>query len=510
MAEEEYGTAGRVSPASDCAAPRVAVWANPVRQRSRRRAGRILSWVAAVTSVALLATAGGAWVLLGYYDDRIRRVDVWGDRDRDRPAGDSAEARNILLVGSDSRGDLKPGEGTQGTGDKFVTGQRSDTIILAHLYGDADAAQLVSFPRDAWVEIPAHTDPESGEIVPARFDRLNRAFEGGPALLIETIEDLTGLFVDNYMQIDFDGFQSVVNKLDGVEVCLSEPAKEKDSGIDLDAGRQVIKGEQALAFVRQRTGLPRGDIDRIARQQQFIGAIVRKVLSAGTLANPVKLHGVITVATESIEVDDSLGIGDLQNLAARMRGVDAGRVVFATAPIADPNVRQEGKLVVLLDPAAGEALWDRLRQDELPDTPESESEVGGGGDEPLTVSPASIHVKVFNGAGVQGLGRQAATDLTTVGFRIAGTPDDRGTGATGTVVLHGPDKADSARTLVAAVPGATTRLDRSLDRTLEIVIGSAYSGTHDVTSGFTPATKPPADPPSTPPEATAATDPCAL
>ncbi len=164
-------------------------------------------------------------------------------------------------------------------------------MILAHLYGDSDQAEIVSLPRDSWVTIPEFIEPGTGKLVKEHEAKLNSAFErGGPALLIRTIEAMSGLRVDNYMQIDFDGFLSLVDALDGVEVCLSQPAKEDDSGIDLQAGRQTIKGFQALAFVRQRQKLPRGDLDRIERQQQFIGAIVRKTLSTGTLLNPFRLH----------------------------------------------------------------------------------------------------------------------------------------------------------------------------------------------------------------------------
>ena len=355
----------RTSPPGRPAARPVLPSAPPKR---RRRAARVLSWIAVVTSAAVLLTAGGLWALVNFYDGKITRIpglQLGSDRPDDLPR----DAQNILIVGSDSRGDLAPGEGPQGTGDDFVTGQRSDTVILAHLYGDADAAQLVSFPRDSWVTIPEHVDADSGEVVEAHEGKLNPAFfQGGPELLIKTIQGLTGLYVDHYLQIDFDGFQRIVNELDGVEVCLSEPAKEKDSGIDLDAGRQVIKGDQALAFVRQRKGLPRGDIDRIARQQQFIGAIVREVLSAGTLLNPVRVNGVISIATESLEVDEGLQIDDLQELAFRFRSFDAGGVVFTTAPVGDINGRRGGQDVVLLDEAAGQQLWDTIRRDVAPQT----------------------------------------------------------------------------------------------------------------------------------------------
>ena len=190
-------------------------------------------------------------------------------------------------------------------GDQDRAGDLVDLILVGFAYVDKD-----------------------GKSVAARESKLNSAFfEGGPALLIETVEGLTGLSIDRYVQVDFDGFQTIVNRLDGVEVCLAEPAKEKDSGIDLPAGRQTIKGDQALAFVRQRKGLPNGDIDRIRRQQQFIGGIVRKVLSAGTLANPLRLNGVIDAATESLKVDDGRARDADPNVNIIIR--EPGHVEFA-------------------------------------------------------------------------------------------------------------------------------------------------------------------------------------
>ena len=472
----------------------------------RRRAARVLSWIAVVTSVAVLATAGAGWALLNFYDGKISRI-TGLDLGDDRPADLPRDAQNILIVGSDSRGALEAGQGSQGTGDEFVTGQRADTVILAHLYGDADQAELVSFPRDSWVTIPAHTDPTSGELVEARESKLNSAlFEGGPALLIDTIEQLSGLHVDHYMQIDFDGFQAVVNKLDGVEVCLPEAAKEKDSGIDLPAGRSVIQGDQALAFVRQRKGLPNGDIDRIRRQQQFIGAIVRKVLSPGTLLNPVRLNGVITVATESLDVDEGTSIDDLQRFALRMRGFDAGGVVFTTIPIADINGVRRRQSVVLLDEVNGTELFSRIRRDVAPGVPDAPTDAVDPA-ETIIVAPSSVRVKVYNGAGVTGLGRRAAGELEEVGFLLVGGPEDRGSTATATVVLHGPDRADSARTVAAAIPGATIELDASLAGTVEVVVGSSYAGAQPVSVGADP--EQPAVPPSEAPVVTAASDPCA-
>jgi len=472
----------------------------------RSRAARVLSLLAVLTSFSVLALATGGYVLVRAYDRQIGRIpDVFAP-EVDRPEAAPRDARTILVVGSDTRGDLAPGEGMQGVGAELVTGQRSDTMILAHLYGDSDQAQVVSLPRDSWVTIPAFSDPASGELVEAHEAKLNSAFErGGPALLIRTIEQLSGVRVDTYLQVDFDGFLSVVDALDGVEVCLSQPAQEKKSGIDLPAGRQTIKGAQALAFVRQRLKLPRGDLDRIARQQQFLGAIVRKTLSARTLLDPFRLAEVLDVVTAAVQVDEDTSVDDLRQLAMRFRAFTADGVAFTTLPVADLSASRGEQKVVLLDDAATAELFRSLRDDVPPGTsaasPEPPAQV------PLVVAPDDVRVQVFNGAGVSGLGRRAYDDLASVGFAVVGAPDDRGTGATVTTVHHGPDRADSARTLAAAIPGSRTELDPSLGRTLDVVVGSSWTGARAVpVSG---AAQPPAS--STAPAVrTAAQDACSV
>lgn len=477
------------------------------RPRTRRRSARILSWIAISLSVLILGASTGLYILVNKYDGNINRIagliDI-GDDNKPPPAPRNAE--NILIVGSDSRGDTEAGGEFQGSGDTFVTGQRSDTVILAHLYGDSDKAQLVSFPRDSYVDIPAYTDPKTRKSYSARKGKLNSAFSiGGPKLLIATIENLTQIRVDHYMQIDFQGFQSMVDKLGGVEVCLSKPAKDKFSGIDLAAGRHKIGGRTALAFVRQRHGLPGGDIDRITRQQQFLGSMVRKVLSSGTLLNPLKLTGFLDVATSSLQVDDKLTVSDLKDLALRFKSFNAGGVIFATIPITDIAAYRNRESVVLIDDEKATALFDSLRRDEAPNTPKPKPSATAG--EPLIVAPSSIRVEVFNGAGVQGIGRKAAADLSAVGFQIAGIPTNRGSGATATTIFHGPDRADSARTLAAAIPGATVQEDPTLTRNLQVVVGSSYSGAKKVTvTGSAPSSRPSAS--ATPKVVTAQDNPC--
>ena len=477
--------------------------------RRPRRAARILSWIAVVTSIAVLATAGAGYILVNHYEGNITRIPVFGKSRAGAPPPAPNHAENFLIVGSDSRGTLKAGQGVQGSGADYVSGQRSDTVILVHLYGgNSDKVQLLSFPRDSVVEIPAFTD-NKGVTHQTHHAKLNAAiFEGGPTLLVQTIENLTKVRVDHYLQVDFNGFQSMVDKLGGVDVCLPRAAKDHFSGIDLSAGKHHINGTVALAFVRQRHGLPNGDIDRIKRQQEFLGAVVRKVLSAGTLANPFKLNSFLNVATSSLEADNGLDFNSLRKLALRLHSLGAGNVVFATLPISDINGYDPvlGS-VVLIDQTKAEALFSQIRQDIPPGAPAPKPTPSAGAT-PLLVRPGAIRVHVYNGSGVSGLARKADGDLSNVGFQTVGTPETRGTGATATVIRYGPTKADSARTVAAALPGATLEAAPDLGNVIEVVVGSTYAGAHAVTVTATaPSTTPSAT--ASPKVVTALDDPCA-
>jgi LCP family protein required for cell wall assembly len=450
--------------------------------RRPRRAARILSWIAVVTSLSVLATALAGYILVNHYEGNIGRIAGVLPGGKDTPKAAPNHAQNFLLVGSDTRGDLKPGQGVQGTGKDFVTGQRSDTTILAHVYGgNSDKVQLVSFPRDSVVTIPEYTDAK-GKVHPEQRNRINYAFnEGGPQLLVRTVQKLTGVRIDHYLQVDFEGFQKMVDNLGGVDVCLSKPAKDHYSGINLSAGRHHINGSVALAFVRQRHGLTNGDIDRIKRQQQFIGAMIRKVLSAGTLANPFKLNRFLNTATSSLKADEGLNFSTLRTLALRMHNIGAGNVIFATIPLSNPNAYERGLgSVVLIDQEKMAALFEQIRRDTPPGTPAPKASASPGA-EPLVVPPGSIRVHLYNASGVNGLARKAADDLSNVGFQTVGTPATRGKGVSDTVIRYGPTRADSARTVAAAIPGSRLEADPNLGRVIEVVVGTSYSGAKAVT-----------------------------
>jgi LCP family protein required for cell wall assembly len=442
--------------------------------------GRVLSWIALTMAVLILGLAGVGYVLVQHYNGNIDRISgVFTNRGK-APAKAPHDAMNVLLVGSDTRA----GDNGVGTGGHHLTsGQRSDTIILAHLYGSSDNALFVSFPRDSYVEIPAWTDPKTGTVHRSRHDKINSAIaEGGPALLIATIEKLTDIRVDHYVQVDFVGFKKMVDKLGGVEICLKQDVNDAKSQLTLSKGRHHINGTTALAFARDRHSFAGQDLDRIKNQQQLIGSMIHKVLSSGTLLNPLKLNGFLNAATSSLQVDEKLTFGDMKDIALRVRGFNSGHVLFTTVPFSNPAARINGASVVKLDEVADEALFSALRQDKAPGTPAKPTSAGK-----LTVKPAAIRVRVYNGSGVAGLARKAFNDLSGIGFATTGTPSNRGSGATQTTVFYGPSKADSAKTLAAAIPGAVLQEDPNLTRTLEVVVGSGYTGAHAVTvTGGTP------------------------
>ncbi|MDQ1712363.1 MAG: hypothetical protein QOE45_1813 [Frankiaceae bacterium] len=470
---------------------------DPRGRRPARRRGpaRVLSWVAVVTAVAVLGVSGVGYAMLRYYDGNIDRLplNIGGSR----PSRVSGKAQNFLLVGSDSREGLSPAE-LKKAATEFTPGRRSDTIILIHLAADRKHVTLVSFPRDSYVEIPAHGSKA------AHLAKINTAFSaGGPELTIQTVERLTHVRVDHYIEVNFAGFQRLVDAVDGVEVCLTKPAKEPLSGIDLPAGRSKIKGAQALSFVRQRYDLPRGDLDRIQRQQQFLGALMRKVMSRGVLLNPVRLKGFLDVGTKSVQVDSGLSLDTMRSLATAMKGMDPARVSFVTAPV-EKIARRDGQSVALLDQAAGAALFDAVAHDRplaKPPAPVPSK---------LTVPARDIRLTVLNGTGIARRAAKAADELRGVGFRVAGTGNADGATYDRTVARYSPGNEAAAATVAASLHGAKTEASASAT-TITVVVGRDYKAPVAV-NVTQPRSAPPAPPvaSATKPPATAADAACVV
>ncbi len=434
-----------------------------------RHAARTRSWKRALTAlgvvVALLAVTGTALGAVAYYrfNGNINKIPIANQLGTDRPekvaepAADT-EAMNILLMGSDKRaGDVSFGE-------------RSDTTILLHLAADRKSGVMVSIPRDSIVDIP-ECITAGGKTVPARKSVMfNSAFsEGGAACTVKAVEKLTDILIDNYVVIDFRGFKDMVNALGGVEVCVPQAVDDPKSHLNLAAGRQTVKGQQALAYVRTRYALGNGgDLSRLDRQQAFLGSMVTKVKSTGLLLRPVKLFKFLDAATKSITTD--LGsLNDMRKMAQGVRGISTKDVTFLTVPNepypADPN-RVQWK------PSA-EAVWTALRFDQpLPGKDRKPSATATPSGPPLVTPPERISVEVRNGSGVAGEAARVARELTSAGFNVVKVSTADRSDYLTTTVLHDPAYDESGRTLGAALPGSVVQDDISLGSTLVVVVGA--------------------------------------
>ncbi|WP_260868044.1 LCP family protein [Streptomyces sp. SAJ15] len=294
---------------------------------------RWLRRLALGTAVLLLAGVGICWWLYDRLDDNITTDPDTANElelyEAERPVSVVRGAQNVLLIGSDTR----TGKGNAQYGRNFGT-QRSDTTILLHLAADRESATAVSVPRDLMVDIPRCALAKKKRSKP-QFAQFNWAFErGGAACTIRTVEKLTGIRVDHHVIVDFRGFKKMVNAVGGVEVCLKEPIDDDEAKLELPAGRQVLRGEEALGFVRARYSIGNGsDTGRIARQQQFLAALVKKVHSNGVLFNPRRLYPVLDAATKSLTTDPGLGsLRRLYDLIRAMRDIPDERVRFLTVP----------------------------------------------------------------------------------------------------------------------------------------------------------------------------------
>ncbi|MEV3990207.1 LCP family protein [Streptomyces sp. NPDC049837] len=344
-------------------APRpVAVPAGPATPRRTRFRPRGLRAIAFVGAVVVLAAAGVGWWLYKKLDENITTdlsaAEELERYERERPSALVRGARNILLIGSDTRA----GSGNAQYGRDKGT-QRSDTTILLHLAAHGRSATAVSVPRDLMVWIPSCRKRDGSRTSP-QFAQFNWAFErGGTACTVRTLEKLTGIRVDHHVVIDFRGFKDMVDAVGGVRVCVREPIDDPDARVNLKAGARTLNGDQALGYVRARKSLGNGsDTERMDRQQQFLGALVNKVQSNGVLLNPTRLYPVLDAATKSVTTDPGLdSLKDLYDLSRAMRSVPTEKVQFLTIPRRpyrdNPN-RDE-----LVQPRAN-SLFKRLRDDE--------------------------------------------------------------------------------------------------------------------------------------------------
>jgi LCP family protein required for cell wall assembly len=313
-----------------------------VRPRRRGRWGRRIGVVLLVLVVLLVGM--GVWV-----DSRLNRVDALGDY-QGRPA--ATPGADWLIVGSDSRQGLDENRRRElGTGQ--AAGRRADTMMLLHTPRGTGKPVLISLPRDSYVPIPGHGR-----------NKLNAAYAfGGPPLLARTVEEVTGIRLDRYMEVGFDGFASVVDAVGGVQICPDKAMRDPMAGLNVKAGCQVVGSRQALAYVRTRAG-GRGDLDRVERQQEFLGSLIDRATSPWVLLNPFRSVPLARTGTDSVAVDQAAHVWNLVRFPFAMRSIAGGGGIATTVPVAGGASVSGAGSVVLWDRERALALFGALKRDQ--------------------------------------------------------------------------------------------------------------------------------------------------
>ena len=256
-------------------------------------------------------------------------------------------AVNILVLGTDSRTSASdPSQWKEGA-------QRTDAIMIVQVSGDRKTVSVMSIPRDSWVEIPGHGQ-----------GKINAAYSyGGPSLTIHTVENLTGIHIDHFAVANFESFVALTDEIGGVRVNLKTP--QRLAGKELGAGAQVLDGQQALAYTRERSSLPNGDFDRVKRQQTWMRSIVSRVLTNGTLSSPTALYSFLKTASRTVAVDESFTLNQMQSLALETRHLHSNDIAFMTVPTAGTGTSADGQSIVTLDADADTPLFNAFAEDRV-------------------------------------------------------------------------------------------------------------------------------------------------
>jgi LCP family protein required for cell wall assembly len=454
--------------------------------RGGNYAGRAL---AGLMSLLVFTGTGYGYFNLKSFQDNLATTDVIAGNAGEKPADG---ALDILLVGMDSRTDSKGNPLPQQVLDELQAGGsedggfNTDTMILMHIPNDGGKAHAISFPRDSYVDIAGgygthklnsaygYAKDEKaaeltgdGETDGAKVETAAR--QAGAKNLIDTIQDLTGVTIDHYAEVNLVGFYEITKAVEGVDVCLVDDVDDDFSGARFTAGKHTISGKDALAFVRQRHELPMGDLDRVVRQQVFMAGLAKKILSTGVLTDQSKLTALISAVTKSIVLDEGW---DVLGFAGQMQGLTGGNIEFVTIPTGNPDLQT---------PEDGSAV--EVDEDEVRDFVKGLSAAPGPSSDPSSapsgsssVDAASVTVDVRNASGVPGLAAKVLKALVSEGF-TEGTVDNATQDLATSVVLYGQGGEAGAESVADALGGMEVQLDPDIPAgTARVFVGADYSG----------------------------------
>jgi LCP family protein required for cell wall assembly len=435
---------------------------------ARRRRVRLL--VVSLLSALTLLVSGSAWALTSYVSSSLGRINAGTS------GTPSSGPVNILVAGVDTRGGLTRQQEIELHVGNSIS-ENSDTLMLVHIPANHARVEVVSIPRDSWVDIPGRG-----------MNKINAAVGfGGPPLMVRTVEQATGLVINDYVEINFLGFVKVIDALGGVNICLPYAVDDSYSGLHMSAGEHHVDGVTALEFARDRHSFALSDITRISDQQQLLSSAFTEMLQAGVLADPFRLQHVLSAVASSVTVDSGF---DLVALADELRGLRPADVTFTTVPLASINyTTPAGASAVLWDKPAADALFARLRADK--GIPAHHS----GSDHRVTrhrgkarhdsANPALIKaarsrvsIDVYNGTMITGLSARTGRELAKLGFHL-----DRATlnwanhDVARTLIEYPPGDLAAAQLLRAVLPGAAIRASNGLKLVKIVLGGSGHSVT---------------------------------
>ena len=431
----------------------------PVRPKKPRWAMR----TATTLSVVVLAAAGIGHAVVSSLDADIARVDPFKDM-KNRPR--AGHGMNVLLVGTDGRDRI-----TDAERHKYHLGGApchcTDTIMIVHISEDRERASVVSLPRDSYAEVPGIPGR------PAHPIKLNAAYaEGGPNLTVGTVESMTHVKIDHYLEVDFTSFMKTVDVLGGVKICTAEPLKDSYTGLDLPAGSHTLMGGQALQYVRSRHVDGASDLGRMKRQQRFLAALIDQATSSGVLLNPLKFRDVTQAVLGSVRADKGFGTDELLDLGRAMRSFSPSSSEFTTVPI--------GQMGYVVKGIGSTLKWDEQKAAKLfaalrDDKPLTVHRAPRAGAVKVDVAPQQIQVQVENGTATADLGKRVDAALAATGFRTTHQPVSAADHAVRrTVVAYDPRWDRSAKSLAAALPGSELRAVKGQGPLLKVIAGSDF------------------------------------
>jgi LCP family protein required for cell wall assembly len=448
----------------------------------------VAAWTAAILTGALVIATIGVYAAYRHLDGNIHQVNITELVGR-QPPDHHPQAENIVVIGSDSR----HGQSSRYGNSQELTTDQSDTLIIVHIPADRQWAEVMSIPRDSWVNIPSCTMGNGQRSSPQTF-KINEAFaignldgnhtDLGVACTIKTVEHDTGIHVDHFVVINFAGFKDMVSALGGVPECNTQAIDDPLSGLHLTAGHHTLNGTQALGYVRARYTLGNGsDLERIGRQQAFMAAVVNRARSE--LLNPVTIYRFLDAATRSITIDSQLGgIAGLYKLGNSLQGLPSSKITFFTLPtyprsLVDP---QDLANVMWTQP-----LDSRIFQAFRDDVPISKSLLRPH--RPPRLPARDVRVAVLNGTGQFGLAASVASILQQDGFTVTQSLDVTSL-PTQTVIKYRAGHGRQASRLGAMITGAAFQRVAH-GPALTLLLGGNYGTTAQaVTSGAVPDPQP--------------------